>query len=308
VGNLNFTKMPTLDGEAKTLYVAMYGEDAYNEFTDDDADPKYHGGLLLVTPSAAGPVKSKVKEVLHQPRHDVESIFWTLFSSIICAHPSAAHLEPTTDDDFASAVDALNKHTMGKRGFDNRGNVLGWPAYRFQLALHPELATLAPMLHSMAQQILPEYSFLSPEPRREHRHEAMRRILLQQIVNMGENAIPLDPEKIRVPMTEGKVDEKYRGSRGSRGTKWFFSTPDIEFPRPVVAEDDVDARKSKRSRSKGVHAYRCHYLFCSFDVSFMLTITLSSRINLTNQQMIPCALFFIGMPNPCYRLTVHREP
>jgi hypothetical protein len=147
----------------------------------------------------------------------------------------------------------------------------------------------------MAQQILLEYSFLSPEPPGEHLHEAMRRILLQQIVDMGENAIPLDPEKGRVPITEGKVDEKYRESRGSRGTKRFFSTPDIEPCETVVAEDDADARKSKRSRSKGAHSTAT--IFSSVVLMYhpyMSTITLRSRFNLTNQQMICCALFSLA--------------
>jgi hypothetical protein len=232
--------MPTLDGEAKALYVAAYGEDVYNKFTDDDNDQRFHGGLN--TGEAQG-------GFLHLPRHDVESVFWTLLSSILHAYPSAGDPETTTDKRFDAALKALESHIIDKSQIDYRDNLLGFRAYKFQEALHSDLATLAPMLESMCHQIRPEYSFLSPAPQKEHLHEAMRRILLRQIVSMGRDAIPLDPKKVRVPTANGKPLENYRGSRG---TKRFLTTPDL----PVVVGSEFDARKSKRSRSKG--AYHSH--------------------------------------------------
>jgi hypothetical protein len=236
--------MPTLDGEAKTLYVAAYGEDAYKEFTDDDADQKFHGGLKTCEAQ---------EHFLHLPRHDVESAFWTLFSSLLRAYPSAGDSEKTTDKGFQAALEALELHIIDKSRYDYRVNLLNLTALQFREALHPELATLAPMLVSMCDQIRPEYSYLSPAPPKEHLHEAMRRILLRQIVSMRGNAIPLNHKKVRVPVVNGRP---LQSPRAFRGTKRSLTSPDFSAdPEPVVGDHvdifDEPMRKIKKSKSKG---------------------------------------------------------
>ena len=67
----------------------------------------------------------------------------------------------------------------------------------------------------------PEYAYLSPPPPTEHLHEAMRRLLLQQIVKMSDDVIPLDPKKIRVPIIDGKP------INSSRCTKRVYGTPEV---------------------------------------------------------------------------------
>jgi hypothetical protein len=49
----------------------------------------------------------------------------------------------------------------------------------------------------------------------------MQRLLLQQIVNMGDDRILLDLSKVWVPTLDGKVVNT------SHGTKWLYSTPEV---------------------------------------------------------------------------------
>ncbi len=58
--------------------------------------------------------------------------------------------------------------------------------------MDPRLAPISFMLAEMAGQINPEYGYLSPPPAKDHLHEAMRRLLLEQIVEM-EDPIELQP-------------------------------------------------------------------------------------------------------------------
>ena len=52
------------------------------------------------------------------------------------------------------------------------------------------------LMWKLAVQIAPEYALLSPDIAPDHLHEAVRRLLLQAIVDMKDD-IPLDPKKCR---------------------------------------------------------------------------------------------------------------
>ena len=178
--------MPILRGKACDLYLKTFGQDFYDSFTDTDG--LFHGGSYSGKPQEG---------FFHQPRHDIESVFWTLLSSILRVFPTGADLEKDTLGEFSAALEALDSHHIDSSLLDSRIGLLDWTEADFEAALHPKLALLAPMLYAMSGQIRPEYAHLSPSPRKEHLHEAMRRLLLQQIVDMGDDAIPLDPRSVR---------------------------------------------------------------------------------------------------------------
>jgi hypothetical protein len=227
-----FSPMPTLQGKAKTLYLKAYGQAAYDSFTDKGGT--FHGG------TSTGVIQ---ESFLHRPRHDIESVFWTLLSSLLRVSPKDAAPETNTPGDLSIALKHLDTHVIHSHEPDNRGTLLTWTQTAFENALHPNLAFLAPMFADMCAQIRPEYAYLSPSPLREHLHEAMRRLLLRQIVDMGEDAIRLDPLVVRVPKVDG------RPAQAQRLSKRLFDTVDVFG---TVEDTGVPEKRQKR---KGTSFY-----------------------------------------------------
>ena len=73
------------------------------------------------------------------------------------------------------------------------------------------------MLEQLLYQIAPEYAFLQPPPCQEHLHEAMRRILLDAIVNLKSD-VPLNPKNPRL-RKDVKVGNRATWTRGSKRSR-----------------------------------------------------------------------------------------
>jgi hypothetical protein len=236
-----FSPMPELQGKAKQLYLKAYGQTVYDSSTDKGGI--FHGG---------NSTRVIQESFLHRPRHDVESVFWTLLSSILRVYPKGADPEANTAGELSIALKHLDSHIIHSHEPDNRGSLLNWTETAFETVLHPKLASLAPMFAAMCAQIRPEYAYLSPSPRREHLHEAMRRLLLQQIVDMGVDAIPLDPRAVRVPTVNGKPAQEPRILKRKFVTVDVFGT--------------VEEIPDKRQKRKGISFHQ---------VSLTLSLTCS---------------------------------
>ena len=140
-----------------------------------------------------------VPQFYHRPDHDVESFFWVLLTSLLRAQPK------NSEDDanlvrYRQAYDVFLQHSIRENAdLDSRTGLLQFGVKQFRRALHPELHDLAPMLRKMAEQIAPEYGYMKPPPARDHLHEAMRRLLLEQIFHMErkKQTIELAPGRMR---------------------------------------------------------------------------------------------------------------
>jgi hypothetical protein len=227
--------MPLLQNEAKDIYIQAYGQKSYDSFTDKDGT--FHGGCSV------GEQEPK-EEFMHRPRHDIESVFWTLLSSLLRVIPAGekATTERNTSEGFSTAINDLDGHIIASRRSDTRQGIIDWTTKNFRSALHPDLARLAPMLAEMSAQIGPEYSYLAL-PQRDHLHEAMRRLLLQQIVDLelAGDEIPLDPSSVRVRTVEGKA------VTDPRTNKRHFETVDIFPPKNAG---------NKKKKRKGMYLPR----------------------------------------------------
>ena len=71
--------MPQLQGKAKDLYIHAHGQAVYDLYYD--VGGTLHGIHLCHPDQVPGPF-------LRRPDHDVESVFWTLFSSLLRVCPS----------------------------------------------------------------------------------------------------------------------------------------------------------------------------------------------------------------------------
>ena len=213
------------------LYLKTYGQAVYDAFTDKDGI--FHGG------TSTGKIQERF---VHRPRHDIESVFWTLLSSILRVFPKDTHPEANTPGELSAALKLLDTHVIHSHEPDIRVSLLTWTETAFETAFHPKLASLAPMFAAMCAQVRPEYAYLSPSPRKDHLHEAMRRLLLQQIVDMGDDAIPLDPHRVRVPTIDGKP------AQTSRASKRLFDTVDVFGTAEEIT--------NKKQRRKGTYSHQ----------------------------------------------------
>lgn len=176
--------MPHLSSDAKQVYIDTYGQEAYDDY--DDSDGTVHRGGMP-GPGAAPPT------YFHRPDHDVESIFWVLLTSLLNAQPK--EVDPRAEAHFfhyENASKMLDYHIITKDADgDERDGLLSFTTSRFQRALDPKLDSLAEMLYMMMRQVRPEYAYLDPPPVKDHLHEAMRRLLLEQILKMQASGDPI---------------------------------------------------------------------------------------------------------------------
>lgn len=200
--------MPVLRGKAKQLYIGTYGKQTYTAFCDKKNS--FHGR------TAPKNIPQEPIPFSHRPSHDVESIYWTFLLSLIAALPSGEPLEELViDNRVMEAAVFLYGHTIkneaGGTFVDRRSGILSWPAYAFEDAIHPKLQGIGigELLERLTQQVRPEYAFLDPAPPMEHLHEAFRRILLEFIVEHGEECnIELNTEHERNIAGAGSNDKK----------------------------------------------------------------------------------------------------
>ncbi|KAK7690219.1 hypothetical protein QCA50_006871 [Cerrena zonata] len=178
-----FTQMPELTGRVKDIYIDRYGQDMYDMYSDVATNT--HGGKFHGIPANPPPWS-------HRPDHDVESIFWVFLFAFVFVKPLNTTDEPSRL--FADVCDIFQSHTIvGGQGMDRRSTLLTSFEEDWLDILHPKLSPLVPMMMRLAEQVKPEYGFLDSPPKADHLHEAFRRILLEQILTMEDDPIPLAP-------------------------------------------------------------------------------------------------------------------
>ncbi|KAL4245119.1 hypothetical protein ABKN59_009861 [Abortiporus biennis] len=194
--SLLFTKMPELTYKVRKMYCSHYGQEMYNKYNDKGT---YHGGVLPDDPQPHSPANDKT--FYHQPRHDVESVYWLLLATFLRVRPSR---EISDDKDAYLKFNKYCQRLMdrGKGGEDTAKYFMHLSTTNFEEMLHPSLRPLARMLNDLTAQVSPEYAYLTPSPPEDHLHEAFRRILLQQIVDMQGKDIKLDPKNLRTVLNE----------------------------------------------------------------------------------------------------------
>ena len=188
----------------------------------------------------------------HRPDHDVESFFWVLLATLLRARPKKWKPDPHRKF-FWNAYDMFLRHSVeaGKVD-DSRAELLSYEADDFKKALHPKLQDLAPMLGKMAQQVYPEYGFMDPPPALDHLHEAMRRLLLEQIVQMqnAKNPIPLTAGSLR-PLRMKKPIRKRVEQPDFGGTSAAGDTPSTRGTKRKSGNQKKGGLKKKVKRTYG---------------------------------------------------------
>lgn len=191
-------------------------EDSGEEDSGEEDSGKVDEGKKSGKDAANSTSAAKSPEFHHRPEHDVESIFWVLVYTLIQANPrrSKKRVDKTSRSAYWQALGQFQNHTIHDNAIgDNRDIILRAAPETLEAMLHPELRSLSGMLVEMIAHINPEYGYLPNTIDESHLHEAMRRILLEQIVRMKEKPIPLRPGEPRPgppPKTESQVQSQDR--------------------------------------------------------------------------------------------------
>lgn len=198
-----FARMPELTGKARMLYEATWGTKTYNRYCDDQHT--CHGAIVPPNKVLRDLYEiRKTEPTYHKPHHDVESMFWSLYITSIQLVPISDIPDRVTGA-FNDTWYNLCRHRDGDSLLtmkDSRDMILFSLPDEVKMVLHPGLSTspLPRLLRLLCAQITPEYDLLEGIDKPDHLHEAMRRLLLDCIVEMeDEPDIQFDTEKRRTP-------------------------------------------------------------------------------------------------------------
>ncbi|KAH9903406.1 hypothetical protein C8Q73DRAFT_785988 [Cubamyces lactineus] len=201
---LLYKKMPSLSVEAKSLYIKLHGESRYNRYCDDLRGDTYHGG---VRPSCSDADDlADVADALpfyHHPRYDAESVFWTLYATLLRVLPRGGVETEISERALRRDWAILTSHAIPDEGRlpvyrDQRNALLDSGRYIFITPFLPEMQDVADLLLLMVKQVLPSYALMtSPPPFYDHLHEALQRLILEYLVSHEANPIPLTVGALR---------------------------------------------------------------------------------------------------------------
>lgn len=174
------------------------------------------------------------------------------------AKPQGADNEPTPD--FVLAWNIFHNHTIVAENPDDERNLLlpltgqGW-----KKRLHPKLSSIADMMARLGDQVQPEYALLDTPPEQDHLHEAFRRILLEQILSMEDDEIPLTPNISRKPPIEKRAGQERGARMEASAIPGSSKATNQSKKRKATDEGDTERyHKSVRSSGGGVFSPDLH--------------------------------------------------
>ena len=207
-------KMPLLHGEAKELYIKVYGEARYNKY--NDLSDTWHGGIP--------PGRVKLADIREQARalpfyhrweYDSESIFWTMYGALLRVTPVNFQETEASAANLSSSWKILRDHVIPQETtLEDIRNQLLSDAQRLINSFPSSMEPVAELLLEIIPHVLPPYSFMArPPPLDDHLHEAMQRLILRFLVQYRDKPIILIPNKLR----KLKFPDVHAANCGTRG-------------------------------------------------------------------------------------------
>ncbi|KAI0657464.1 hypothetical protein C8Q70DRAFT_919277 [Cubamyces menziesii] len=231
-------QMPLLVGNAKDLYIKVYGEERYNKYNDLSPDT-IHGGIPpLRVKHKELQAKARAMPFYHRWEYDAESIFWTMYSVLLRVTPVGFTEQPqdVSAVDLGFAWSTLRNHIITKepRKADTRTPLLSDDSIVVLTALPPCMVPIGELLLRIIDHVLPSYPLMDVlPPHDDHLHEAMERLILQYLVDNRDTPIPLIPHKLR-PVCCPDVHAANRGTFGGSFDSFqstWNSVPDASAAR-----------------------------------------------------------------------------
>lgn len=165
-------RFPILTGTVRNLYLAIYEEETYDEYTNNfDNAPSTKEKLVG-------------NNFLHRPHHDMESVICILIDGLVHAWPVGFEQEVTSQAEIT--MGKLQNHVI-INDFDSRDRIEDYDEEKWLEVLHSELYFLAEMMVELSKFLHGDWSLWMNNSggdalRPDFLHEALKRILLQAIV------------------------------------------------------------------------------------------------------------------------------
>ncbi|KAI0325520.1 hypothetical protein GY45DRAFT_222657 [Cubamyces sp. BRFM 1775] len=192
--------MPQLQGDARDLYIKVYGEERYNKYNDLSADTIHSGIPPLRIRHSEAQAKAEAMPFYHRRECDAEPIFWMMYSALLRVTP-VRFAEKRGDVSVTALTyvwDILREHTIPTTPteVDTRTTLLSDGKVLLS-ALPPCMTQVGVLLLRIINHVLPSYPLMDElPPHDDHLHEAMERLILQYLVD-NDTPIPLVPHQLR---------------------------------------------------------------------------------------------------------------
>ena len=189
--NRIFQPMPVLSEEARELYVSAHGEERYTRYNDTKFTR--HGACPPDNDDFDSP-----RAFCHRPEHDVESVYWSMVTTLLHVRPEGAEEEPEAAQAFTANWHNLLTHIIPDNPSiytDPRDLTLKQTEQAWRAQFLGDMKDVGTLLFRISRQIRPEYALFGDDLRQDHLHEAVQRLILQYLTDHDD--IPLDPGYLR---------------------------------------------------------------------------------------------------------------
>ena len=216
-------RFPTLNGEPLKLYIEAYGEEKYRYYIEQfEKSPLF--------------LKRNDTVFRQLPVHDAESIIWIIVDHLLRAIPDGVDESPEVNNAAVGALRAFINHAVEKSG-DTRSCFAEYSKEDWIDCLHPALSHMAPMLAKLCELVSADWTLwcLHGHLPIDFLHEAIKRILLQEIVRIKTEKcdVPLGQEE-RKPIVTTTINASPGKGKSKSGVK--------------RKSESIFASSSKRSR------------------------------------------------------------
>ncbi|KAI0356959.1 Aldo/keto reductase [Trametes cingulata] len=227
-------RMPTLTGDAQELYVKAYGQERYDQYCDDFTT--YHGGIPEDGREDAWGSSARCRSLRfhHRWEHDVESVYWTMYSALLRVRPRGYVDDERTKDSLHRYWRMLRSHEFLEGSCqdcenlpqDTRTPLLDCDHDAFLKPFPPIMRDVARLLFDIAQHVRISYAAMSVLPKYEdHLHEAVQRLILEYLVRHNDDPIWLNPDELRISDTPQPVFRGY-STRPSTNEDYMMASED----------------------------------------------------------------------------------
>lgn len=194
-------------------------------------------------PLGQGATPAKQSAPQHEPRHDIESVFWVLVCCLVRAAPGGTDNKPTGHADCV--INDMLYHEIPPPVSNSRDQALKWGEEDWTQALHPKLQMLAAMIAQMCRLLCINWRIRSTPDNRFFLHQGFKRLLLMEIQEIHEKDVDVrlnterprkiyarKPEEVRKTVTDSDVRASGSGShelpipRIQRSKHGSYSTTD----------------------------------------------------------------------------------
>ncbi|EJD48087.1 hypothetical protein AURDEDRAFT_144338 [Auricularia subglabra TFB-10046 SS5] len=136
--------------------------------------------------------------------HD-ESGFWVLSWSLLTALPAGALIEADNTKTMSQYINLFDSHRVrGNEAAEDRQIFFDFDESSWKAVLHPGFHSLAPFLCKLAVVVQPEYGWVTSALSPYHLHEAIQRIILDEIFRLKQAGDPLNVDKQNRRLIEGR--------------------------------------------------------------------------------------------------------